>query len=269
MYHLIAFIMGLEGVQNVILVLSGKGGVGKSSVSAHLALSLRDLNFKVGLLDVDLCGPSIPYMLGMEGQEVHQCSEGWLPVFTDKSQSFAVMSIGFLLTNRNDAVIWRGPKKNAMIKQFLNDVHWQDLDYLIVDMPPGTSDEHITLAESIKSKSNVGAVLVTTPQMVAISDVLREITFCKKASLPVIGIIENMSGFVCPHCKECTAVFSKGGGESLAKDAEITFLGSIPLDPQFSSCISSRCKKDEITDSEVMKKFSAIAEKVVNEMKVN
>jgi len=259
--------MGLEGVQNIILVLSGKGGVGKSSVAAHLALTLRDLNFKVGLLDVDLCGPSIPYMLNMEGKDVHQCSEGWMPVFTDKTQTFAVMSIGFLLNDRNDAVIWRGPKKNAMIKQFLNDVHWQSLDYLVIDMPPGTSDEHITLAEGIKSKSNVGAVLVTTPQMVAISDVLREITFCKKASMPIIGIIENMSGFVCPNCKECSAVFSQGGGEALAKDAKIPFLGSIPLDPEFASCIGSRCTKDNIETSETLKSFQSVTEAIVNHMK--
>ncbi|KAG8181960.1 hypothetical protein JTE90_026900 [Oedothorax gibbosus] len=261
--------MGIEDVKNIILVLSGKGGVGKSSVAAHLALTLRDLNFKVGLLDVDLCGPSIPYMLNMEGKDVHQCSEGWMPVFTDPSQSFAVMSIGFLLNDRNDAVIWRGPKKNAMIKQFLTDVHWQSLDYLVVDMPPGTSDEHITLAENIKNASNVGAILVTTPQAVAISDVLREITFCKKASLPIVGIIENMSGFVCPNCKECSAVFSKGGGEILAKESKLPFLGSIPLDPKFALCIGKRCLKEVIEESETLKAFYSIAETIVGSMQIH
>ncbi|XP_054712766.1 cytosolic Fe-S cluster assembly factor NUBP2 homolog [Uloborus diversus] len=257
--------MGLKDVKNIILVLSGKGGVGKSSVAAHLALSLRDSNFKVGLLDIDLCGPSIPYLLNLEGKEVHQCSEGWTPVYTDKSQTFAVMSIGFLLSSRNDAVVWRGPKKNAMIKQFLNDVHWQSIDYLVIDMPPGTSDEHITLAESLKKHANVAAVLVTTPQMVAISDVLREITFCKKAALPVIGIIENMSGFVCPNCKECSAIFSYGGGEALAKEAGLNFLGSIPLDPQFATCIKQRSESEEITEFEALKKFSDIANKIIEQ----
>nr|XP_042899740.1 cytosolic Fe-S cluster assembly factor NUBP2 homolog isoform X2 [Parasteatoda tepidariorum] len=256
-------------VKNIIVVLSGKGGVGKSSVAAHLALSLRDLNFKTGLLDVDLCGPSIPYMLNMEGKDVHQCSSGWVPVYTDKSQSFAVMSIGFLLNDRNDAVIWRGPKKNAMIKQFLTDVHWQNLDYLVIDMPPGTSDEHITLAECIKNKSNVGAVLVTTPQMIAISDVLREITFCKKASLPIIGIVENMSGFVCPNCKECSAIFSQGGGKSLADNAKLPFLGSIPLDPKFGLCIASRSTKENFENSEILSIFQTVAEKVISHMKIN
>ncbi|XP_055947570.1 cytosolic Fe-S cluster assembly factor NUBP2 homolog [Argiope bruennichi] len=261
--------MGIEGVKNIILVLSGKGGVGKSSVAAHLALTLRDLNFKVGLLDVDLCGPSIPYMLNMEGKEIHQCSEGWMPVFSDSNQNFAVMSIGFLLSDRNDAVIWRGPKKNAMIKQFLTDVNWQSLDYLIVDMPPGTTDEHITLAENIKNQTSIGAVLVTTPQLVAVGDVLREITFCKKASLPVIGIIENMSGYVCPNCKECSAVFSQGGGEMLAKNTNLPFLGTIPIDPLFAASIQKRCLNEEIGEVESLKKFHSIAEKIVIQMKIN
>ncbi|XP_035212339.1 cytosolic Fe-S cluster assembly factor NUBP2 homolog [Stegodyphus dumicola] len=157
----------------------------------------------------------------------------------------------------------------AMIKQFLNDVKWQSIDYLVIDMPPGTSDEHITLSENIKNIPNVGAVIVTTPQMVAISDVLREITFCKKASLPVIGIIENMSGFVCPNCKECSAIFSQGGGEALANEANLTFLGSIPLDPEFASCIGKRCAKEDIGEIETLKKFESIAETVVNKMKVS
>ncbi|GIX71893.1 cytosolic Fe-S cluster assembly factor NUBP2 homolog [Caerostris extrusa] len=258
--------MGIEDVKKIILVLSGKGGVGKSSVAAHLALSLRDLNFKVGLLDVDLCGPSIPYMLNMEGKDIHQCSSGWMPVFTDSSQSFAVMSIGFLLNDRNDAVIWRGPKKNAMIKQFLTDVYWQSLDYLVIDMPPGTTDEHITIAENLKNVSNVGAVLVTTPQIVAVGDVLREITFCKKASLRILGIIENMSGFVCPHCKECSAVFSQGGGEHLAKTSNLPFLGSIPLDPIFANSIQKRCMKEDIGEMDTLKIFSSIAETIVNSL---
>ncbi|GFU94222.1 cytosolic Fe-S cluster assembly factor NUBP2 homolog [Trichonephila clavipes] len=258
--------MGIEGVKNIILVLSGKGGVGKSSVAAHLALTLRDLNFKVGLLDVDLCGPSIPLMLGLEGEVIHQSSDGWIPVFTDSSQSFAVVSMSFLLNDKKDAVVWRGPKKNAMIKQFLSDVCWPKLDYLVVDFPPGTTDEHITLVENLKTHKNAAAILVTTPQIIAVSDVMREITFCKKGSLPILGIIENMSGFVCPNCSECSAVFSKGGGEKLAKTSDLCFLGSLPVDPVFAASIKKRCKKETV-ETETLQKFHSIAETIINNMK--
>ncbi|PRD27042.1 UNVERIFIED_CONTAM: Cytosolic Fe-S cluster assembly factor NUBP2-like protein [Trichonephila clavipes] len=221
--------MGIEGVKNIILVLSGKGGVGKSSVAAHLALTLRDLNFKVGLLDVDLCGPSIPLMLGLEGEVIHQSSDGWIPVFTDSSQSFAVVSMSFLLNDKKDAVVWRGPKKNAMIKQFLSDVCWPKLDYLVVDFPPGTTDEHITLVENLKTHKNAAAILVTTPQ-------------------------------------ECSAVFSKGGGEKLAKTSDLCFLGSLPVDPVFAASIKKRCKKETV-ETETLQKFHSIAETIINNMK--
>ncbi|XP_041362429.1 cytosolic Fe-S cluster assembly factor nubp2-like [Gigantopelta aegis] len=229
----------LSTVRHVILILSGKGGVGKSTVATQLTLGLKAIGKKVGILDVDLCGPSIPKMFNVEGNDVHQCPEGWLPVFPDKDQKVGVMSISFLLDHKDDAVVWRGPKKNSMIKQFLSEVHWQDIDYLIIDTPPGTSDEHITVMESLKGYNPDGAIIVTTPQAVAIGDVRRELTFCKKTGIPIIGIIENMSGFVCPHCSECTNVFSKGGGESLAKQNNIRFLGCIPLDSQIASCMDA------------------------------
>lgn len=186
------------------------------------------------MLDIDLCGPSIPKMLNLMGHEVHQCDAGWLPVFTDQTQTLGVMSIGFLLTNHNDAVVWRGPKKNAMIKQFLTDVAWQDRDVLIIDTPPGTSDEHITVMENLSKVKVDGAVLVTTPQAVAVGDVRREVTFCRKANLKILGVVENMSGFVCPNCSECTNIFSKGGGEALASHAKVPFLGAIPIDPELA-----------------------------------
>nr|KAG5711912.1 hypothetical protein BaRGS_026353 [Batillaria attramentaria] len=144
------------------------------------------------------------------------------------------MSIGFLLENDDEAIIWRGPKKTAMIRQFLSDVHWQDTEYLIIDTPPGTSDEHISVMENLRSFNPDGAILVTTPQAVAVGDVRRELTFCRKTGIPVIGIIENMSGYVCPHCTECTNIFSQGGGEALAKETGVRFLGSIPIDTQLS-----------------------------------
>jgi len=207
----------LEKVKNVIVVLSGKGGVGKSTVSTQLSLALRKNGFKVsqtispqkhdsgfiknifliaqvGLLDIDLCGPSVPYLLGLEGRDIFQCSEGWVPIYTDESQTLAVMSIGFLLKNREDPVIWRGPKKTMMIRQFLTDVRWDELDYLIIDTPPGTSDEHITVMECLKEVGCHGAIIVTTPQEVALDDVRKEITFCKKTGIKIMGIVENMSG---------------------------------------------------------------------------
>ncbi|GAC73115.1 predicted ATPase [Moesziomyces antarcticus T-34] len=226
----------LSQVSNIILVLSGKGGVGKSSVSAQLALSLSSTPVadgrlaRVGILDVDLTGPSIPRMLGLDGATVKQSTDGWVPVYTDASQQLAVMSVGFLLRSRNDSVVWRGPKKNAMIKQFLGDVRWGALDYLIIDTPPGTSDEHISILEYLRT-FQPSAVMVTTPQAVSLADNLRSLDFCRKTQLPVLGLIENMSGYICPHCKDCTNVWGKGGGEALAKREGIHFLGRIPIDP--------------------------------------
>jgi Mrp family chromosome partitioning ATPase len=224
----------LRSVKHIILVLSGKGGVGKSTVAVQLSLGLVEAGHRVGLLDVDLCGPSVPTMLNIEEKSVHQCSDGWVPVYVDKNQRLAVMSIGFLLASRNDAVIWRGPKKNAMIKQFLKDVYWKDIDYLIIDTPPGTSDEHMSVVEMLQAYKPDGAVLVTTPQAVAVGDVRRELTFCLKTHTSVIGIVENMSGFVCPHCSECSNVFSKGGGQALASHFNVPFLGCIPLSVELS-----------------------------------
>lgn len=228
----------LELVKHVIVILSGKGGVGKSTIATQLALCLTYTGKKVGILDVDLCGPSIPLMLGVSDSSVHQCDDGWVPVFVGRDQNLCLMSIGFLLNNKDDPVVWRGPKKNGMIKQFVNDVVWDELDYLIVDTPPGTSDEHLAVLENLKTKVD-GAILVTTPQAVAVADVRRELTFCRKTKLPVLGIIENMSGYVCPHCSECSLVFSQGGGEELSKQENISFLGRVPLDPQLTKCLEN------------------------------
>ncbi|KAI7849249.1 cytosolic Fe-S cluster assembly factor CFD1 [Circinella umbellata] len=229
----------LSGVKHIVLVLSGKGGVGKSSVTTQLALSLVEKGHKVGIMDVDLTGPSIPRMLGLDGHQVHQSSKGWVPVYADDKQSLACMSIGFLLSNKNDSVVWRGPKKTAMIKQFLQDVCWGELDYLLIDTPPGTSDEHIATIENLKEYSPDGAVVVTTPQGVAISDVRKELSFCKKVKLPVLGVVENMSGFVCPHCTECTNIFASGGGEAMANEYGIEFLGRVPIDPEFTTMVET------------------------------
>eukprot|EP01112_Ceratiomyxa_fruticulosa_P019224 TRINITY_DN6262_c1_g1_i1.p1 TRINITY_DN6262_c1_g1~~TRINITY_DN6262_c1_g1_i1.p1 ORF type:complete len:272 (-),score=59.58 TRINITY_DN6262_c1_g1_i1:110-925(-) len=226
----------MEKVKHVILVLSGKGGVGKSTVSSQLALCFLQAGFRVGLLDIDLCGPSIPRLLGMEGREVHKSSVGWVPVYGDESQRLAVMSIQFLLNERDAPVIWRGPKKLTMIRSFLDDVCWGELDYLIIDTPPGTSDEHIAVCEHLHKYNPDGAVIVTTPQQVSLNDVRKEISFCRKLELPILGVIENMSGYVCPHCEECTNIFSSEGGRLLAEETHTKFLGKIPIDPSLGWC---------------------------------
>ncbi|XP_002160567.1 cytosolic Fe-S cluster assembly factor NUBP2 homolog isoform X1 [Hydra vulgaris] len=245
----------MDSIKHIYLVLSGKGGVGKSTVATQIALGLVNEGKKVGILDVDLCGPSVPHMLNLKGKDVHQCSEGWVPVYTDELQQLAVMSIAFLLKNENDAVVWRGPKKNAMIKQFVSDVYWKDVEYLIIDTPPGTSDEHITTVECLQSLHPDGAILVTTPQNVATADVRREITFCRKTGIKIIGIVENMSGFVCPTCSECSNLFSSGGGEALAEYADIPFLGNIPIDPSLSAALE---KGENFMNSKDSPTFDAI-----------
>ncbi|PRP88979.1 hypothetical protein PROFUN_02257 [Planoprotostelium fungivorum] len=225
----------MEGVKHKILVLSGKGGVGKSTVSCQLALALVLQGKKVGLLDVDLCGPSVPRIVGLQGRDVKKSNQGWIPVYPEEHKSLAVMSIGFLLPDPDAAVVWRGPKKTAMIKQFIEDVVWGELDYLIVDTPPGTSDEHIAVIESLKEHQPDGAVIVTTPQGVSISDVRKEISFCNKVGLPILGVVENMSGFICPNCSECTNIFSSEGGKLLSEELNIRFLGKIPIDPALTA----------------------------------
>ena len=241
----------LPSVNQVLLVLSGKGGVGKSTVACQLAMALAAQGKRVGILDVDICGPSVPKICGVENANVTQGAKGWEPVVAthltptpaDGAASgdapvgqLRVMSIAFLLASPTDAVVWRGPRKDAMIKQFVSDVNWGPLDALVVDTPPGTSDEHLTLCESLRGRApgSVGAVVVTTPQNVATDDVKKELNFCVKLKLPCLGLVENMSGYVCPHCAECTAIFGRGGGEALAKAAQVPFLGRVPIDPTIS-----------------------------------
>mmetsp|Transcript_34554 Transcript_34554/g.78957 ORF Transcript_34554/g.78957 Transcript_34554/m.78957 type:complete len:389 (-) Transcript_34554:36-1202(-) len=220
----------LADVKRKILVLSGKGGVGKSTVSAQLSFGFAARDMDVGLLDVDITGPSVPRMVGLLGQDVHQSNEGWSPIYVD--DHLAVMSIGFMLPNQDDAIIWRGPRKNGLIKQFLTDVNWGSLDALIIDTPPGTSDEHLSIVSYLQESSIDGAVIVTTPQEVSLMDVRKEINFCKKVNLHVLGVIENMSGYVCPSCSHESHIFapSTGGAEAMCKAMEVPFLGRVPLD---------------------------------------
>lgn len=274
----------LENVRHVILILSGKGGVGKSSVTTQTALTLVNKGFNVGVLDIDLTGPSLPRMFGVESRQVHQSSAGWVPVSvyknTDNEEdngtkrgNLSIMSLGFLLGDRNNSVVWRGPKKTAMIRQFLKDVYWGDknspLDYLLIDTPPGTSDEHIAIAEELRWAHPLdGAIIVTTPQQVATADVRKEINFCKKVNFNVLGVVENMSGFICPHCAECTNIFLSGGGEELSKQLDLTFLGNIPIDPTFVEMIEMQDNGDKklihlYDDSELKPLMSGIIDKVL------
>ncbi len=218
----------LARIKHKILVLSGKGGVGKSTVAANLAISLSLAGKNVGLLDVDIHGPSIPKLLKLESETLYSDGEMILPVTL--GDNLKVMSVGFMLAQQSDAVIWRGPMKYSLIKQFISQVDWGSLDYLIIDSPPGTGDEPLTVAQLIEDAD--GAVLVTTPQDLSTADVKRSIGFCRKLNLPVLGVIENMSGFVCPHCGERTDIFKSGGGEKMAEEMGVPFLGRIPLDPK-------------------------------------
>lgn len=234
----------LSKIKHIVLVLSGKGGVGKSSVTTQTALTLCNMGLKVGVLDIDLTGPSLPRMFGLENKSIMQSREGWLPVPVRVPEtckgSLSVVSLGFLLDDRGNSVVWRGPKKTAMIKQFITDVAWGELDYLIIDTPPGTSDEHISLAEQLRWCKPDGAILVTTPQNVALADVKKEINFCQKVELNILGVVENMSGFICPHCAECTNIFSSGGGKRLADQFSIPYLGNIPIDPRFVELVENQ-----------------------------
>ena len=195
-----------------------------------------DENLNIGLLDIDICGPSVPRMMGLEGQEIHQSNEGWSPVYVD--DNLAVMSVGFLLPNKDDAVIWRGPRKNGLIKQFLTDVVWDNLDYLIIDTPPGTSDEHISIIKYLKQADLDGAVVITTPQEVSLLDVRKELNFCLKTETNIIGVVENMSGFVCPHCKQESQIFPpvSGGAKAMCEEINCELLGQVPLDTNLLLC---------------------------------
>jgi ATP-binding protein involved in chromosome partitioning len=248
-------------IKHKILVLSGKGGVGKSTVAVNLAVSLALAGKATGLLDIDIHGPSVPKILNLESRAVAPGRDGMVPV--QMGENLKVMSIGFLLPPGDDAVIWRGPRKYHAIKQFLKDVEWGDLDFLIVDSPPGTGDEPLAIAQLLDNAD--GAVVVTTPQDVALSDVRRGITFCRNLNLPVLGVIENMSGFVCPKCGERTDIFRSGGGEKMAREMNVPFLGRIPIDPQIvEACDSGQPYIQQFADSATAKCFAQSILPVMN-----
>lgn len=219
-----------DKINNIFVILSGKGGVGKSTVAASIANSLAKDGKKVGLLDIDIHGPSIPTIFNITNAEVVSENGKMQPVL---SNNIKIMSIGFLLQNNDDPVIFRGPMKSNVIKQFIEDVNWGELDYLIVDSPPGTGDEQISIFQLLPKLAK--AILVTTPQEISAADVRKSVNFCRKLNVDIVGILENMSGFVCPSCGSITNIFGQNAGQQIAEKFSIPFLGKIPVTPQIYS----------------------------------
>lgn len=216
----------LSRIRNIVMVMSGKGGVGKSTVSTNLAWQLAASGKNVGIMDIDIHGPNIPKMLGIDRQVLEGTEEAIAPVRV--TDNLHAASIGLAGYSEDQALIWRGPIKVGLIRQFLGDVTWGELDFLIIDTPPGTGDETLTVAQLVPTMA--GTVIVTSPQAVSVLDSRKSIDFAKKLNIPILGLVENMSGFVCPHCGEITEIFSKGGGEQAAAETEIPFLGRVPLE---------------------------------------
>ncbi|MBD3389291.1 MAG: P-loop NTPase [Candidatus Altiarchaeales archaeon] len=245
-------------IKNKIAVISGKGGVGKTTVSVNLACSLAK-KFKVGLLDTDITGPNVPKMMGLDKRKLISNGDGIIPA---ENQGVKVMSMAFLLEDKDTPVVWRGPLRGNLILQFLSDVQWGDLDYLIIDLPPGTGDEALTVAQMLPGIT--GAVIVTTPQDVALMDSRKAVNFSKKVGMPVLGIIENMSGLDCPHCGNNINLFGSGGGERAAKEVDVPFIGRLPLDPEVvSSGDSGKSFMIENPKTDLGTSFQQIVEKII------
>jgi ATP-binding protein involved in chromosome partitioning len=220
----------LSKIKHKILVMSGKGGVGKSTVATNVALGLAKKGFQVGLIDVDLHGPDICRMLDLKDKLYTEKGEKpkLLPPMK-YDDNLKVISLEYLMENRDEAIIWRGPLKIQAIRQFIGDIDWGELDYLVIDAPPGTGDEPLSVAQSIK---DVNALIVTTPQEIALADVRKSISFCRHVNINILGIVENMSGFICPHCSKPIDIFGTGGGMRTALEFSLRFLGKVPMDPQ-------------------------------------
>ena len=246
----------LQKIKNKFIVLSGKGGVGKTSVSVNLAIALAVKGYNVGIMDVDLHGPDVPRMLGLKGMLELNENRKLSPMAY--SENLKAVSIESLSVRKDDAIIWRGPLKNAAIQQFISEVEWGELDYLIIDSPPGTGDEPLTVAQTI---ADAKAIIVTTPQEVSLADVRKSISFCNVVNMEIFGLIENMSGFSCPHCSEKIDLFGSGGGEKTARTAGIKFLGRIPFDLDVVACGDSGTSfQNKNKNSMVTKAFADITE---------
>ncbi len=256
----------LKEVRNIIMVMSGKGGVGKSTIASNLALSLAKKGYKVGLLDIDIHGPNLPLMLGVDKEHMEVSKDNRIePVIINDNLKLA--SMGFLLPDKKEAIIWRGPLKMKVIEQFLKDIQWGALDWLIVDAPPGTGDEPLSMAQLVPATS---AIIVTTPQEISILDVRKSVTFAQKLNLKILGIVENMSGLICPKCGEKIALFKEGGGERVASEMGIPFLGSIPIEPKVVEATDTGMPYvTEYPDSSVAKAYKRIIDNVFNILKLS
>lgn len=250
----------LEKMKNKVLVFSGKGGVGKTTVAANLGLALAKKGLKVGLMDVDIHGPNLAKMLGVEGKRMGMAGKGIAPVMV--TDNLKLVSMAFLLENPDLPVIWRGPLKMKAIQQFLGDVLWEELDWLIVDSPPGTGDEPLSVAQLIPATY---AIIVTTPQEVSVLDSRKAVSFARSLNLRIMGIIENMSGLICPYCGKKIDLFKEGGGEKAALELGVPFLGRIPIDPNVViSGDSGRAFILNQPDSEAAKSFNSVVEKILD-----
>jgi Mrp family chromosome partitioning ATPase len=248
----------LGKIRHKFLVMSGKGGVGKTSTAVNLSIALANKGYKVGIMDVDLHGPDVPRMLGLNAMLEVGPNGKLAPA--SYSNNLKAVSVESLMPSKDEAVIWRGPIKYSAIQQFIGDVNWGELDFLMIDSPPGTGDEPLTIAQIVKDAK---AIIVTTPQEVALADVRKSISFCKRVKMGVFGLIENMSGLSCPHCGETIDLFGSGGGEKTARQFGLNFLGRIPIDPKIVQCgDSGQCYRDANTDSNVTRAFDEIAGKM-------
>lgn len=253
----------LDKIKQKFIIMSGKGGVGKTSTSVNLALALANKGYKVGVMDVDIHGPDIPRMLGLSGMPGVTPDRKMIPV--KYSDNLGAISIESLSQCKDDAIIWRGPVKHSVIQQFIGDVAWGDLDFLIIDAPPGTGDEPLTVAQVV---TGAQAVIVTTPQEVALADIRKSISFCNTVKMPIFGLVENMSGFTCPHCGESVDLFGAGGGEKTAQAMGINFLGKIPFDMNMVTCGDSGVSfQDKHPDAAVTQAFAAVADKMAQLIK--
>ena len=248
----------LNRIKSKFLVMSGKGGVGKTSTAVNIAIALANKGFKVGIMDVDLHGPDVPRMLGLTGMPDVNSNRKLNPM--PYSDRLAAISMESFLPKRDDAIIWRGPLKFSAIRQFIADVEWGELDFLVIDSPPGTGDEPLTVAQQIP---DARAIIVTTPQEVALADVRKSINFCRTVHLDIFGLVENMSGLACPHCGEKIDLFGAGGGERTALEMGVRFLGKIPIDPRMVACgDSGQCFQEVHAGSPVTLAFGSLADAV-------
>jgi Mrp family chromosome partitioning ATPase len=255
--------VSLEKIKNKFIVMSGKGGVGKSSTAVNLAIALSNQGANVGLLDVDLHGPDIPRMLGLNGMLDMNGEQQLVP--KRYNNRLSAVSIESLTNGNDDAIIWRGPVKYSVIQQFIGQVAWGNLDFLLIDAPPGTGDEPLTIAQTIKDAQ---AIIVTTPQEVSLADVRKSINFCKVVKMPVFGLIENMSGLVCPHCNSSIDLFGTGGGDRTAKQMSVPFLGAIPFDPEMVACGDAGVAyQEKHSDTAVTKAYTTVARRMLEAVK--